>query len=138
MHLTVRRVAALAISAATMTLLAGGLPLAAQEPGTTQVETKTKTKSAKRSYDPTRRVPNLFGQLGLSDAQKESIYKIQGKHMPQIDGLEKQLDDLRVQMVKECESVLTGAQKQMLVERRANAAEARSKKGGGAPAKPQS
>ncbi len=95
MHPLLRRAAALAVSAATMTLLAGGLPLAAQESGTTQVDAKTKTKSAKRSYDPARRVPNLFGQLGLSDAQKESIYSIQGKHMPKIDALEKQLEDLR-------------------------------------------
>jgi hypothetical protein len=138
MHQLLRRAAVLAVSAATMITLAGGLPLAAQEPGTTQPDTKTKTKSAKRSYDPARRVPNLFGQLGLSDVQKESIYKIQGKHMPKIDALEKQLDDLRAQMLKECESVLTGPQKQMLVERRSGAAEARTKKASIAPAKPQS
>jgi Spy/CpxP family protein refolding chaperone len=120
-----------------MTLLAGGLPLAAQEPGKTTVDAKTKTKSTKRAYDPARRVPNFFGQLGLSDAQKESIYKIQGKHMPQIDALEKQLEDLRVQMLAECESVLTGPQKQMLADRRNSAAEARTKRAGSAPSKPQ-
>jgi hypothetical protein len=136
-HPLLRRVAALAVSAATMTLLAGGLPLAAQEPGTTQADTKTKTKSAKRAYDPARRVPNFFGQLGLSDAQKDSIYKIQGKHMPQIDALEKQLEELRAQVLKECESVLTGPQKQMLAERRTHATEARTKKASIAAAKPQ-
>ena len=98
MMMLVRRIAAVAISAATMTLLAGGLPPAAQEPGTAQAESKTKSKTAKRSYDPSRRVPNLFGQLGLSDDQKESIYKIQGKHMPKIDALEKQLEELRAAM----------------------------------------
>jgi hypothetical protein len=133
----VGRFAALVVSAATMTMLSGGLPLAAQEPGTTQAETKTKTKSAKRSFDPTRRVPYHFGQLGLSDAQKESIYKIQAKHLPKVAALQKQLDELRGQMVKECESVLTDPQKQMLAERRANAAEPRTKQGGGAAAKPQ-
>jgi hypothetical protein len=137
MHTLLRRAAALAVSAATMTLLAGGLPLAAQEPGTTQVDAKTKTKSAKRSYDPSRRVPNHFGQLGLSDAQKESIYKIQGQHMPKIDALEKQLEELRVQMIKECETVLTGPQKQLLAERRTSAADARTRKASAAPAKPQ-
>ena len=135
MHPVLRRAAALAVSAATMTLLAGGLPLAAQESGTTQVNTKT--KSAKRSYDPARRVPNLFGQLGLSDVQKESIYKIQGKHMPKIDALEKQIEDLRAQMLKECESVLTGPQQKMLADRRTSATEARTKKASIAPAKPQ-
>jgi hypothetical protein len=137
MNPLLRRATALALSAATMTMLAGGLPLAAQEAATTRVDTKTKTKAAKRSYDPARRVPNLFGQLGLSDVQKESIYKIQGKHMPKIDALEKQLEDVRAQMLTECESVLTGPQKQMLTERRTNATEARTKKAGGAPAKPQ-
>jgi hypothetical protein len=130
-----RRAAALALSASTMIMLAGGLPLAAQDASTTKVDTKA--KSAKRSYDPARRVPNFFGQLGLSDAQKESIYNIQGKHMPKIDALEKQLEDLRAQMLKECESVLTGPQKQMLGERRSNAAATRTKKASGPPAKPQ-
>lgn len=136
MNSLLRRAGALAVSAATMTLLAGGLPLAAQEHGTTQVETKTKT--SKRSYDPARRVPSFFGQLGLSDAQKESIYKVQGQHMPRIEALEKQIEDLRTQMLKECESVLTGPQKQMLSERRTKSAESRTKKASGAPAKPQS
>jgi Spy/CpxP family protein refolding chaperone len=130
-----RRAAALALSASTMIMLAGGLPLAAQDASTTKVDTKA--KSAKRSYDPARRVPNFFGQLGLSDAQKESIYKIQGKHMPKIDSLEKQLDELRAEMLKECETVLTAPQKQMLTERRTNASEARTKKASIAPAKPQ-
>lgn len=136
MNPLLRRAAALAVSAATMTLLAGSLPLAAQEPGTTQVDSRTKTKTAKRSYDPARRVPNLFGQLGLSDVQKESIYKIQGKHMPKIDALEKQVEDLR-QMLKECESVLTDPQQKMLADRRTGATDARTKKASGAPAKPQ-
>ncbi len=41
-------------------------------------------------------------------------------------------------MLKECESVLTGPQKQMLGERRSGAAAARTKKASIAPAKPQS
>ncbi len=131
MTLRFRRAAAVLLSACAMTTLAGGWRLLAQETGRAQADTKAR-KTAKRSMDPTRRVPNYFGQLGLSDAQKDSIYKIQAKHQPQIEALEKQLEDLRVQMLKECESVLTDAQRAMLNERRASAVESRSRRSGAA------
>jgi hypothetical protein len=132
-----RRLAAVLASAAAMMLLSGSLPLIAQEGGNAQVQAKTK-KTGKRAFDPTRRVPDYFGQLGLSDAQKESIYKIRATHQPKIDALEKQLDELRGQMIKECETVLTDAQKKLLEERRAGAAESRSRRGGaGSAAKSQ-
>jgi hypothetical protein len=123
-----RRGATVLLSAAVMTMLSGGLPLIAQESGKTQVDTAKKT--AKRAFDPTRRVPNYFGQLGLSATQRESIYRIQAKHQPKIDAIEKQLDELRAQALQECESVLTDAQRKMLAERRANAIEGRAKRGG--------
>jgi hypothetical protein len=134
----VRRFAVIFLSAAAMTTLCGGLPLIAQEAGNAPVEAKAK-KAGKRTVDPTRRVPDYFGQLGLSDAQKESIYKVRAKHQPKIAALEKQLEELRGQMVVECEAVLTDAQKKLLAERRAGAAESRTRRtdGAGAPAKPQ-
>jgi Spy/CpxP family protein refolding chaperone len=131
-----RRLAAVLASAAAMMIVSGSLPLVAQESGNTQAPAKAK-KTAKRAFDPTRRVPDYFGQLGLSEAQRESIYKLRAKHQPKIDELEKQLEDLRGQMVKECESVLTAAQKKLLEERRAGAAESRGRRGGGAAAKSQ-
>ncbi len=138
MRPVLRRLAAVLASAATMMILSGSLPLIAQETGNAQVQTKAK-KAGKRAVDPTRRVPDYFGQLGLSDTQRESIYKIRAKHQPKIDALEKQLEELRGQMVKECETLLTDAQKKLLEERRAGAAESRARRGGGAaaPAKPQ-
>jgi hypothetical protein len=120
------------VSASAMTIFAGGLPLVAQESGKARVETKA--KAGKRAVDPTRRVPYYFGQLGLTEAQKESIYKIQAKHQPRIDALEKQLEEVRAQSLEECESVLSDAQKKMLAERRANAAESRAKRSGAASA----
>ena len=127
-----RRFVAALTSAAAMTMLSGGLPLIAQETGKAQVKT-----TAKKAGDPSRRVPNFFAQLRLTEAQRESIYKIQAKHQAKIDALEKQLDELRGQSLKECESVLTDVQKKMLAERRASAAELRSKrKSAGAKAKP--
>lgn len=135
MTVFLRRMAALAFSAGAMTLVAGGLTLAAQQQGqSTQADAKTKAKVAKRAFDPTRRVPNYFGQLGLTDAQRESIYKIQARHMPKIEELEQQIEGLRTKMIHECESVLTPSQKQMLAERRSSAAESRTKKAA-APAK---
>jgi hypothetical protein len=131
----VRRIIAVALSSAAMTMLSTGLPLVAQEPSAPQTETKTKARAGKRVLDPARRVPMYFAQLGLSTDQRESIYKIQGKHMPKIDALEKQIEDLREQMLRECEAVLTPAQKQMLDQRRASGVESRSKKS--APSKAQ-
>lgn len=126
---TIRRMAAILSSTVAMAMLSGALPLIAQESGKGQVQSTAK-RAGKRAVDPTRRVPNYFAQLGLSEAQRESIYKIQAKHQPRIDALEKQLEDLRAQALKECEGVLTTPQKQMLAERRTKAAGARSKRGG--------
>jgi hypothetical protein len=138
MRSILRRGTAVVLSAAVIAMLSGGLPLIAQEAGKTQVDATAK-KTAKRAFDPTRRVPDYFAQLGLSAVQKESIYKIRAKHQPQIDAAEKQLQELRAQAIKDCESVLTDAQRRMLAERRAAAAEAQTKRvaGKSSTAKPQ-
>jgi Spy/CpxP family protein refolding chaperone len=131
MLLMVRRLAVVAASASVLMLISGSLPLSAQEPG------DSRAKTAKRAFDPTRRVPMYFGQLGLTDEQKESIYAIQAKQMPKIEALEKQIEDLRAQMLRDCEATLSPAQKQLLEQRRSGGSEARSKKA--APAvKPKS
>ena len=57
-------------------------------------------------------MPRHFGQLGLTVEQKESIYQIQGKHMPKIEALEKQIEDLKTKMILDCEATLSAAQKQ--------------------------
>jgi Spy/CpxP family protein refolding chaperone len=74
--------------------------------------------AARRSGDSTRRVPDFFGQIGLTPEQREAIYKIRGKHQAKIDELEKQIDEVQAQMLGECEGVLTDTQKQMLAQRR--------------------
>jgi hypothetical protein len=137
MRMMVRRLVIVAVSATTLLMLSGGLPLSAQEPTSTKSESKVKTKTGRRAFDPTRRVPMYFGQLGLTDEQKESIYAIQAKEMPKIDALEKQVEDLRGQMLRDCEATLTSAQKQLLEQRRTGGSETRSKKSAPA-AKPKS
>ncbi len=128
MNQCVRRFVVVVASAAALTMLFSGLPLIAQESKAPQTETKTKAKTVRRAYDPARRVPVYFGQLGLSAEQREEIYTIQGKHMPKIDSLEKQIEDLRAQMLQECEGVLTAPQKQVLDQRRSGAAPAAKSK----------
>ncbi len=137
MKVMVRRFATVAVSATTLLMLSGGLPLSAQEPTSTKSESKVKTKTGRRAFDPTRRVPMYFGQLGLTDEQKESIYAIQAKQMPKIESLQRQIEDLRAQMLQDCEASLTPAQKQLLDQRRVGGAESRSKKSAPA-AKPSS
>ncbi len=124
MMLMLRRFVLVAASASALMMLAGSLPLIAQEPTVSKSETKSKT--GKR--DPSRQVPRYFGQVGLTDQQRESIYAIQAKQMPKIEALEKQIENLRAQMLRDCEAILTPPQKQQLDHRRASAAETRSKK----------
>jgi hypothetical protein len=124
----VRGFIAVAVSGVALTMLSSGLPLVAQEPSAAQSETKSKARSGKKAFDPTRRVPMYFGQLGLTPDQRESIYKIQAKHMPKIEELEKQIEDLRDQMLQECEKVLKPEQKKMLDARRGSGAQSKSKR----------
>jgi hypothetical protein len=137
MRSSILRLLAVAVSAAAMTVLSSGLPLGAQEPkAPPAAETQSPAKTTRRAYDPARRVPMYFGQIGLSDSQREEIYKIQSKHMLKIAALEKQLLEFREQMVQECEGVLTKEQKQLLAQRRAGAAEGRSRRGASVKSRP--
>lgn len=116
------RLGAAGLSLVTVLML-GTWPLPAQEPARGKAVEKADAPAVKRNYDPARRVPDYFGQIGLTNEQRETIYKIRGKHQQQINELEKQIEALQAQMLKECESVLTDAQKQILEHRRRAAAE---------------
>ena len=131
-----RRSLAVVASAAAMTLLmTGGFPLGAQESSTAKSQTtqakpakqadaptpthsNTTTKPAGKTAPPdvTHRVPSGYSKLGLTDQQKEKLYKIQAEYYPKIHDLEKKADDLRASQKKECESVLTTPQKRLLAE----------------------
>ena len=107
---------------ATVMLLAAGT-LIAQESTTTKASPRPDSPKVKGTRDPARQVPAYFGQIGITDEQRESIYKIRGKQLAKIDELEKQIDEIRAQMLGECEGVLTDTQKQMLAQRRKAAIE---------------
>ncbi len=134
MTLARRFLAAVATSA--FFLAVGTLaPLSAQDPATTKAD----AKPARKPYDPARRVPPYFGQVGLSSDQKESIYKVRARHLEKIDALQKQLDEAKAAMMADCEALLTDAQRKLLADRRADArqkAQARTAAAKAEPKKP--
>jgi hypothetical protein len=136
MMLLVRRSVALLASALAMTLLlTGGYRLGAQESGAAKsqaskakqsksIETPAPSESGSKAKstakvappDPTHRVPPGYSKLGLTDQQKEAIYKIQAKYYPQLQDLEKKASALRTRRESEFEAVLTAAQKRQLAQ----------------------
>jgi len=59
----------------------------------------------------TGRVPNGFGQIGLTRDQKERIYGIQAAYSERIKELEAELEQLKSEQVVQIKNVLTDAQK---------------------------
>jgi len=86
---------------------------------------KPKAKGRQAPPDPVHRLPSHFAALNITEAQRETIVKIQGKYHPQIQELQKKADDLRERQKSEVEDVLTATQKRQLNEARRAAAESR-------------
>jgi hypothetical protein len=105
----------------------GARPSAGQDSPPSKEAGKAAAPAAKRAYDPARRVPAYFGQIGLTPEQKESIYKIRAKHHQQVEALERQIAQIQSQMLAECEAVLTETQMQLLENRRRAAGDAQKK-----------
>src|SRR4051794_29719223 len=100
-----------------LALTLGSWTLSAQEPGAGKTAEKSDAPNFKRTYAPPRRAPDYFGQIGLTNEQRESIYKIRAKPQQKIDDLEKQIAAIQAQSLTECEAVLTDAQKQLIEHR---------------------
>lgn len=128
------RVVAAGLSVVSLLFL-GTLPLAAQQAPPPGSSTKTEAPAAKSTSTTPRRVPNYFGQLGLSPEQKDSIYKVVAKHQSRIEELKKELAEANDKMVQECESLLDDAQKKSLEARRTAAADAAKAKAAAKAAK---
>jgi hypothetical protein len=60
------------------------------------------------------RLPQGWGKLGITDAQKQSVYKVQTGYEAKIDALKKQLSDLESQRDAEMRNVLTDTQRKQL------------------------
>ena len=61
-------------------------------------------------------LPPNWGKLGLSDDQKQQVYKIQTKYRAEIDALDAKMKDLRKQQSAALEKLLTDSQKARLRE----------------------
>jgi Spy/CpxP family protein refolding chaperone len=61
-------------------------------------------------------LPNNWKKLGLTDAQVQDVYKIQGKYNGEIDKLEAKIAELKATRDKELKTVLTPEQKKRLEE----------------------
>jgi hypothetical protein len=59
-------------------------------------------------------LPANWGKLGLSDEQKQKIYKVQGEYKDKIADLKKQLADLQAKENEELYKILTDDQKKRL------------------------
>ena len=101
----------------------GAALLRAQEPAP-KAGGREASPEPKRA-EPARRLPDYFGQIGLTPDQKERIYGLLGRHQDQIDDLEKQIAAVRAQSMRECEAVLTDPQREILNHRRQAAEPAR-------------
>ncbi len=73
-------------------------------------------------------LPANWGKLGLTDEQKQKVYKVQADYNDKIGALEKQLKDLKATEKTEMEKVLTDAQKARLKEILSSKAPATDKK----------
>lgn len=82
-------------------------PAAQQESASAPAEKTTRKKSRGR-------LPNYYGRIGLTDAQREKIYGIQSKYRVQIEELEKQIMALQTKENEEIVAVLSPVQQELL------------------------
>ncbi len=62
------------------------------------------------------RVPAYYGQIGISQKQRESIYAAQAKYAAQIEVLQKQIKELEAKRDTEVSAVLTADQQKQLTD----------------------
>jgi Spy/CpxP family protein refolding chaperone len=81
----------------------------------------TKTSEPAKAAAEFRRVPQYFGQVDLSDEQREKLYSIREKNSKKLDQLEAELVALRATILSDSEAVLTPAQRTILNKLRGEA-----------------
>lgn len=82
-----------------------------------------------------RRVPPYFGQVGITDEQRETIYSIREKYAIRQAQIEEELAGIQDKIQVECEAVLTPEQRTELI-RLKGAAKAKAKSRTKSSAKP--
>lgn len=82
-----------------------------------QSATSTPAAATDAKTDTTKvkgRLPSGWGKLGITDVQKQAIYKVEASYESQIDALHKQLADLEAKRDADMRNVLTAAQQKQL------------------------
>jgi TolA-binding protein len=83
-----------------------------------QDKEKSKSGSSSGSKDSKVRgvLPQHYRQLGLSDEQRQAIYKIQNEYSDKIDDMQKKIDDIKAERNAKYLKSLTKAQRDRLEE----------------------
>jgi hypothetical protein len=80
-----------------------------------------------KSSTASRRLPNYFARLGLSDGQRQTVYETQARYRGEIDRLEEELARVKREQEEAIDAVLTDSQRTQLNQHRG---EAKSKRSG--------
>jgi flagellar motility protein MotE (MotC chaperone) len=75
-----------------------------------------KTKKEEPNVKARGQLPQYWGQLGLTDTQKQDVYKVQAKYNEQIEKLEAKIAELKSSMTSDRSKILTTEQKKRLEE----------------------
>lgn len=101
------------------------LSLLLSSASTAVAQDKEKSKSGSSSKEKESKargvLPQHFRQLGLSDEQRQTIYKIQNDYSDKIDDLQKKIDDMKAERNSKYLKSLTKAQRDRLEEIRKSA-----------------
>jgi len=93
--------------------------LAAQDKGSSKSGSKSGSKSSKAEAKESKIrgvLPQYYRQLGLSDEQRQNIYKIQHDYSDKLDELEKKLEDMKAERNAKYLKELTKSQREQLEE----------------------
>ncbi|QVL34479.1 hypothetical protein KIH39_11390 [Telmatocola sphagniphila] len=77
---------------------------------------KDKTSKEETSTKARGQLPQNWAKLGLSDEQKQKVYKTQSKYRDQIDELQAKIKKIRDEEHKDLMTILTEEQKKRLIE----------------------
>ena len=80
----------------------------------------TKRATAKKTSQTKGRLPYFYGQLELTEEQREKVLKVVDKNAAKIAKLEKELRELREKQAADCEKLLTTTQRRALAKLRAS------------------
>lgn len=120
----------------TSTFVAVSLALAlgtqlSVEPTVGQEKSATKSTEKAAATKPRGRLPAYYAQVGLSTAQRETIYSVQADYGKQIEALQKQIEAIQKKQDADVVAVLKPEQKEkldkLLADAQKRAEERRSK-----------